>query len=62
MSAADRRREAETSAGRAAGYCWMEHPDGGRHCTRRPHSDRQHVDHYRGRESVTDTHGTEWTD
>lgn len=59
---ADRQKEAETSAGRAGGYCWMEHPKGGRHCTRRPHADRHHVDYYNGRTSPTDTHGTEWED
>jgi hypothetical protein len=40
----------------------MEHPDGGAHCTRRPHSDRKHFDSYNGRTSITDAHGTEWVD
>jgi hypothetical protein len=61
-SLAERIREAKTSAGRAAGYCWLAHPDGGAHCTRRPHEDRRHVDYYNGRTSHTDTHGTEWTE
>lgn len=34
--AAAREREAEQSAGRAGGYCWVEHPDGGTFCTRLP--------------------------
>jgi hypothetical protein len=47
-TAAVREREAVTSAGRAAGYCWVEHPDGGAHCTRPPgHRPRsRHVDYY----------------
>lgn len=28
--------QAANSAGRAGGYCWVEHPTGGRHCTLRP--------------------------
>lgn len=51
---------AEQSAGRAAGYCWMEHPGGHAHCTRSPHSDQQHVDFYTGRTSPTATSGIEW--
>ncbi|CCK30372.1 hypothetical protein BN159_5993 [Streptomyces davaonensis JCM 4913] len=60
MSTEARRKEAEQSAGRAGGYCWMEHPKGGRHCTRRPHSHPNHVDYYNGRKTVTDPRGTEW--
>ncbi|WP_326780448.1 hypothetical protein OG481_09890 [Streptomyces longwoodensis] len=60
-SLADRMAEAASSGGRAAGYCWLEHPDGGRYCTRAPgHSDREHIDVYRGRESVTSVAGTAW--
>lgn len=56
----DRFRRAEQSGGRAAGHCWLEHPDGGAHCSRLPHSDRWHVDYYNGRTSLTDTRGIEW--
>ncbi|MDX2837957.1 hypothetical protein PV377_02885 [Streptomyces ipomoeae] len=51
---------AAQSAGRAAGYCWMEHPSGHAHCTRPPHSDSQHVDYYNGRKSLTDASGIAW--
>ncbi len=51
---------AAQSAGRAAGYCWMEHPDGHAHCIRPPHTDQQHVDFYNGRPSPTATSGIEW--
>lgn len=51
---------AAQSAGRAAGYCWMEHPNGRAHCTRTPHTDNQHVDYYNGRESPTATAGFTW--
>jgi hypothetical protein len=61
-SLADRMTEAATSAGRAAGYCWLEHPSGYGHCTRRPHTDARHVDYYTGRKQHTDTHGVEWTE
>ncbi|MFJ8795514.1 hypothetical protein [Streptomyces sp. NPDC102462] len=59
---AERMAEAQQSGGRAAGYCWLEHPHGGARCTRRPHEDRHHVDYYRGRKSVTDTQGTTWVE
>lgn len=59
-TAATRAMAAAQSAGRAAGYCWLEHPDGGAHCTRTPHTDRRHVDYYNGRKSPTDASGTEW--
>ncbi|MFI5684663.1 hypothetical protein [Streptomyces sp. NPDC051636] len=55
-----RAMEAAQSGGRAAGYCWLEHPGGRAHCTRPPHTDRQHVDYYNGRTSPTDAAGTEW--
>lgn len=55
-------RTAEQSAGRAAGYCWLEHPSGSAHCTRSPHRDGLHVDYYNGRTSPTDTRGTEWSE
>ncbi|MBD9703350.1 hypothetical protein IHE56_14925 [Streptomyces sp. ID01-12c] len=55
-----RAEQAARSAGRAAGYCWMEHPSGHAHCTRRPHSDNEHVDYYTGRQSVTATSGVTW--
>ncbi|WP_437069001.1 hypothetical protein [Streptomyces sp. enrichment culture] len=53
-------REAERSAGRAGGYCWLEHPSAYGHCTKRPHTDRRHIDFYTGRMSPTDTRGKEW--
>ncbi|MGV9456716.1 hypothetical protein [Streptomyces sp. NPDC003635] len=59
---ADRRLRAAESAGRAGGYCWMEHPESGVHCTRRPHSGRDHVNYFRGRESPPASHGFEWQD
>ncbi|MFJ3310292.1 hypothetical protein ACIPSA_46335 [Streptomyces sp. NPDC086549] len=59
-SLAERSARAAQSAGRAAGYCWLEHPDGGAHCTRPPHTGQQHVDYYNGRTSPTDTNGHEW--
>lgn len=31
-----REREAAESGGRAAGYCYVEHPEGGACCTRPP--------------------------
>lgn len=62
VSTEGRRNKAETSAGRAGGYCWMEHPDEGLHCTRRPHADPHHVNYYRGRTSPTASHGIEWVD
>jgi hypothetical protein len=57
---AERMREAEQSAGRAGGYCWLEHPSGHGHCTRTPHADRRHMDYYTGRREHTDTHGLVW--
>jgi len=44
---ADRQREAEESAGRAAGYCWVENLTGPGRCTMPPgHSSRRHRDDY----------------
>ncbi|MGW7260798.1 hypothetical protein [Streptomyces sp. NPDC054834] len=57
---ATRAMDAAQSGGRAAGYCWLEHPSGGARCTRPPHSDQRHVDYYNGRKSPTDATGTEW--
>lgn len=51
----------ETNARRAAGYCGEWHPTGRAFCTRPPHTDRRHVDHYNGKKSVTDAEGTVWT-
>jgi hypothetical protein len=47
-NSAIREVKAAQSAGRAAGYCWVEHPEGGAHCTRPPgHRPRlRHVDYY----------------
>lgn len=47
-SQAKRETRAAASAGRAAGYCWVEHPEGGAHCTRLPgHYPRlKHKDYY----------------
>ncbi|MGI5443409.1 hypothetical protein [Streptomyces shenzhenensis] len=59
---AGRMTRAQQSAGRAAGYCWLEHPKGRRFCTRRPHADQQHIDHYRGRRASTDAQGTAWVE
>jgi len=52
----------ELAAGRAAGYCWAERPDGPGLCTRPPgpHSDGDHVDYYTGRQSPTDVEGYRW--
>lgn len=55
-----RLQEAETSAGRAAGYCWLAHPDGGRFCSLPPGHDGDHVDVFRGRASPTAATGTRW--
>ncbi|MER6432096.1 hypothetical protein ABT272_30885 [Streptomyces sp900105245] len=55
-----RRREAEASASRAAGYCGLVPAEGGASCTRWPHDDRRHVDHYNGRKQLGDASGTEW--
>ncbi|MFF4752636.1 hypothetical protein ACWD5R_11530 [Streptomyces sp. NPDC002514] len=59
-STAERMTRAAQSAGRAAGYCYLEHPLGNRFCTRRPHTDSLHIDYYRGRESAADTQGISW--
>ncbi|MBX9392294.1 hypothetical protein K4749_01450 [Streptomyces sp. TRM72054] len=44
--ATTRATTAETSAGRAGGYCWVEHPDGGYHCTLHPNHQGKHYDVY----------------
>lgn len=63
MSRAARKLSAETSGGRAAGYCWLEHPDGTARCTREPgHPGYRHVDYYTGRSSLTSTKGIEWAE
>ncbi|MGY4960353.1 hypothetical protein [Streptomyces sp. 900105245] len=59
---AQRKAEAERSGSRAAGYCALVHPDGGASCTRPPHGDRRHVDHYNGRKQLGDASGTEWVE
>lgn len=59
-TALERAMRAEQSGGRAGGYCWLEHPTGGAHCTRPPHKDPRHVDYNTGRSSLTDTRGVEW--
>lgn len=43
---AARATTAEQSAGRAGGYCWMEHQDGGSHCTLHPGHKGRHFDYY----------------
>jgi len=55
-----RAERAAQSGGRAAGYCWLEHPSGNAFCTRQPHTDDRHVDHYTGRPSVRATAGVTW--
>lgn len=57
---AERASQAARSAGRAAGYCWREHPAGNAFCTRQPHTDAEHVDYYTGRQTVTATAGVTW--
>ena len=57
---ATRMTEAARSGARAAGYCGLEHPNGGASCTRSPHTDNRHVDYYNGRKAPTDAYGTEW--
>lgn len=52
--------QALLAAGRAAGYCWAERPGGPGRCTRRPGHTGEHVDHYTGRQSVTDVEGHRW--
>lgn len=46
---------------RAAGYCGEWHPGQRGFCTRPPHADRRHVDHYRGKKAITDVEGFVWT-
>lgn len=41
---------AERSAGRAGGYCWVEHRHGGSHCTLHPNHQGRHFDFYSRRE------------
>ncbi|MET9386645.1 hypothetical protein ABZY09_37820 [Streptomyces sp. NPDC002928] len=53
--------EKSLAAGRAAGYCWERNPDGPGRCTRPPHTDGEHVDHYNGRQRITDTYGYTWS-
>ncbi|WP_086765307.1 hypothetical protein [Streptomyces bobili] len=62
MSLLTRKLRAETSGGRAAGYCWLEHPDGKARCTRQPHTGSEHIDYYTGRPSLTSVKGVEWTE
>ena len=63
MSRAARKLRAETSGGRAAGYCWLEHPEGAGLCTRETaHPGNRHVDFYTGRTSLTSTKGVEWSE
>lgn len=59
---ATRKAEASQSGARAAGYCALVHPDGIASCTRPPHSDRQHVDYYNGRQSLAAVSGTSWVE
>lgn len=47
-------------AGRAAGYCWLENPDGPGRCTRPPRHGGRHVDCYNGRRSPAATSGYSW--
>ncbi|MEU0739134.1 hypothetical protein [Streptomyces sp. NPDC006134] len=44
---AEQLRAAAESAGRAAGYCWLPHPESGLHCTRPPHQTGPHEHTYR---------------
>lgn len=63
MSRAARKLRAETSGGRAAGYCWLEHPNGAGRCTREPgHPGSTHIDHYNGRPSPTSAKGVQWSE
>lgn len=59
---ATRRAEAVQSASRAAGYCALEHPDGGAWSTRPLHIDRRHVDVYNGRQATAAASGTKWVE
>ncbi len=62
MSLLARSLRAQQSGGRAAGYCWLEHPTGLGRCTRQAHTGPQHVDHYNGRPSPTAAKGVEWSE
>lgn len=59
---ATRQLEAARSASRAAGYCGLEHPNGGASCTRPPGHGGPHRDFYNGRKSITDAYGHEWSE
>ncbi|MYY00167.1 hypothetical protein GT045_36620 [Streptomyces sp. SID486] len=61
-SLAERKVAAAQSARRAVGYCGLRHPHSNAFCTRRPHIDTGHEDYYTGRQSITDTTGTGWTE
>lgn len=43
---ADRARVAASSAGRAAGYCWIQHPDQALFCTRPAGHTGEHRHYY----------------
>lgn len=45
---AAREARAAESAGRAAGYCWVEHPNSGLHCTWPPRRTGPHKHTYSG--------------
>jgi hypothetical protein len=62
MSLLARALRAQQSGGRAAGYCWLEHPKGLGRCTRQPHTDSEHVDYYTGRAKPTSVKGVEWSE
>lgn len=62
MSLRARKQRAEQSGGRAAGYCWLEHPEGLGRCTRKPHTGFAHVDHYNGRPTPSSAKGVEWSE
>jgi hypothetical protein len=53
--------QASLAAGRAAGYCWLGNPTGTGRCTLPPGHDGDHVDHYNGRRTITDTSGYTWS-
>ncbi|MFB8772080.1 hypothetical protein [Streptomyces broussonetiae] len=46
----DRIAAAARSAGRAGGYCWVEHPGGGSHCTLSPEHRGRHFNFYTRKE------------
>lgn len=46
MSAEAREERAETSAGRAGGYCWVEDEAGRLHCTLSPGHVPPHYEYY----------------